>query len=74
MINIWWNKYYGHDPNHPDEDNYRAISAIAFGRDCTLICVWKRLSFYLSVSEKLSEHDEFERPLKRKWYKMELIK
>ena len=74
MINIWWNKYYGYDPKHPDEDNYRVISAIAFGRDCTLICVWKRLSFYLNVSEKLSECNELERPLKRKWYKMELIK
>ena len=74
MIDIWWNKYYGYNPKFPDEDNYRAICGIVFGRECTLVCVWKRLSFYLNVSEKLHEWDELKGPPKKKWYKLEILK
>ncbi len=74
MIDIWWNKYYGYDKKYPDEDNYRVISAHISHRDYTLVCVWRRLSFYLSVSEDIGEWDELEGPPKKKFYKLEIIK
>ena len=74
VINIWWNKYYGYDEKYPDEDNYRVISADIFGRSCTLICVWKKLSFYLTVSENLRTHWEpLDGPPKRKLYKLRIL-
>jgi len=75
MINIWWNKYYGFDEKYPNEDNYRVISAYIGSKNYDLICVWKRLSFYLAVTEDIvNEWDELEGPPKKKWYKLEILK
>ena len=50
-MSIYWNKYYGYDEKYPDDDNYRAISGIFFNRNFTLIIVWSKLHFHLSVTK-----------------------
>lgn len=74
FINVFWNKYYGPDEQYPDEDNYRVISAIVFNRSVTLICVWKKLHFYLSMSENLqTQWDEMAGPPKERVWEFRIL-
>ena len=73
-MSVYWNKYYGFDEKYPDDDNYRVMSGIFFNRDFTLIIVWSKLHFHLSVTENLqTQWDELEGPPKRKYYNFKIF-
>ena len=71
---IHHNHFYGYDERFPDEPNYRVISGIFFNRAFTLILVWSRLQFHLSISENLqTQWNELEGPPKRKFYNFRIF-
>ena len=73
-MSIYWNKYYGYDEKYPDDDNYRVISGIFFNRNFTLIIVWSKLRFHLSVTENLqTQWNDLEGPPKRKFYNFKIF-
>ena len=73
-MSLYWNKYYGYDEKYPDDDNYRVLSGVFFNRDFTLIIVWSKLRFHLSVKENLqTQCNELEGPPKRKFYNFKIF-
>jgi len=52
---IWWCKWYGSDPNHPDEPNYWAIGFIAplIHRNFTVVFVPEALYVEVWVSQNI---------------------
>ena len=53
---------------------HSAISGIFFNRNFTLIIVWSKLRFHLSVTENLqTQWNELEGPPKRKFYNFRIF-